>query len=102
MTAPIAITGKRSVCPPSRPSRRTTVSGRGKIAQVTAAIPVVTATPWGMKVRIFERVNPSVPPMKSNGKIGPASEPVTKDVLVSKAFTNTIRRSNPIPKAAGL
>jgi hypothetical protein len=102
ITAPMTITGKRSGCPPISPSKRAIVRGSGKTAHATPAIPAVTATPSGMNVRILEIASPSVPPMKINGKMGPPSKPVTNDVLVSKALTSIIRRSNPMPKAAGL
>jgi hypothetical protein len=86
VTAPIAITGKRSVCPPMSPSKRHMVKGRGKAAHATPAMPAVTPTPCGMKGRIFDKPNPSVPPMNSKGKTGPPSKPVANDVLVSKAY----------------
>ena len=86
--APITITGNRSGCPPSSPSSRDTVKGRGRIAHTTPAIPAVTATPCGMNVKTWEIATPNVPPMKSNGKIGPPSKPVANDVLVSKSLDN--------------
>ena len=66
------------------------------------AIPASTPTPCGMNVRISDRACPSVPPINSNGKIGPPSNPVANDVLVSKILTSIISSSIPIPYAAGL
>ncbi|MGH9984443.1 MAG: hypothetical protein ACRD8W_10870 [Nitrososphaeraceae archaeon] len=43
MTASMTITGKRSGYPPSSPSKRAIVNGRGKTAQATPAIPALTA-----------------------------------------------------------
>ena len=97
-TAPMAIPGKRSVCPPSSPSKRTIVRGSGKTAHATPAIPAVTATPSGMNVRILEIASPSVPPTKSNGKMGPPSKPVANDVLVITVLTSMSRSSNPYAK----
>jgi hypothetical protein len=102
ITAPMTIGGKRSGWPPSSPSKRAIVRGSGKTAHATPAIPAVTATPSGMNVRILEIASPSVPPTKINGKMGPPSKPVANDVLVSRALISIIRRSNPMPKAAGL
>ena len=99
-TAPMAIPGKRSVCPPSSPSKRITVTGSGKTAHVTPAIPAVTATPSGMNVRILEIASPSVPPTNSNGKMGPPSKPVANDVLVITVLASRSRSRIPIPKAA--
>ncbi|MGC2306956.1 MAG: hypothetical protein WA461_01015, partial [Nitrososphaeraceae archaeon] len=90
ITAPITITGNRSVCPPISPSKRDIVKGIGKTAHARAAIPTVTATPSGMNVRPLEIARPNVPPMKSNGNIGPPSNPVAKDVLVRSALSTTI------------
>jgi hypothetical protein len=45
MTAPITITGNRSVCPPISPSKRAIVKGRGKAAHTTRGWQTVTATP---------------------------------------------------------
>ena len=90
MTAPITITGKRSVCPPIYPSKRAIVKGSGKTAHATAAIPTVTPTPSGMNVRPLEIASPNAPPMKSNGNMGPPSNPVANDVLVMRALTTTI------------
>ena len=95
VTAPMAITGNRSVCPPSSPSSRVTVKGMGKPAHATPAIPARTPTPCGINVKTWEIAKPSVPPMKSKGKTGPPSKPVANDVLVSRALTNTISNSNP-------
>jgi hypothetical protein len=58
----------------------------------SAKISYSLATHAGMNVRIFESASPNVPPKKSNGKIGPPSKPVAKDVLVSKALTSTISK----------
>jgi hypothetical protein len=101
-TAPITITGNRSVCPPISPSKRDIVKASGKTAHARPAIPTVTATPSGMKVRPLEIASPYVPPMKSNGNIGPPSNPVAKDVLVRRALTTTITSKSPMPKEAGL
>ena len=97
-TAPMTITGKRSVCPPSSPSKRITVRGSGKTAHATPAIPAVTATPSGMNVRILEIASPSVPPTKSNGKMGPPSKPVANDVLVSTSLGQQQQEQNPYSK----
>ena len=102
VTAPMAITGKRSVCPPMSPSKRVMVNGRGNAAHATPAIPPVTPTPCGIKVRISDSASPSVPPINSDGKIGPPSKPVANDVLVSKILTSIISSSIPIPNVAGL
>ena len=102
VTAPMTITGKRSVCPPRNPNKRAIVNGYGNAAQATAAMPAVTPTPCGINVRISESANPSVPPINSNGKIGPPSKPVANDVLVSTILTNIISSSIPIPNAVGL
>ncbi len=101
-TAPMAIPGKRSVCPPITPSKKIIVRGSGKTAHATPAIPAVTATPSGMNVRILEIASPSVPPMNSNGKTGPPTKPVANDVLVITVLTSRSRSRIPIPKAAGL
>lgn len=102
VTAPITITGKRSVCPARNPNKIAIVNGSGNAAQATAAMPAVTPTPCGMNVRISESANPSVPPMNSNGKIGPPSKPVANEVPVSTILTNIINSNIPIPNAAGL
>jgi hypothetical protein len=65
MTAPITITGNRSVCPPISPSKRAIVKGSGKTTHARPAIPTVTATPSGMNVRPLEIASPNVPPMKN-------------------------------------
>ncbi len=95
VTAPMAITGNRSVCPPRSPSRSVTVKGMGKPAHARPAIPADTATPCGMNVKTWEIARPNVPPMKSNGKTGPPSKPEANDVLVRRALTTTNKSSNP-------
>ena len=102
ITAPITMTGIRSVCPPNSPSKRASVKGIGKKAQAAPAIPASTPTPCGMNVRISDRTCPNVPPINSNGKIGPPSKPVANEVLVSNILTSIISSSIPIPYAAGL
>lgn len=102
VTAPMAITGKRSVCPPISPSKRVMVNGRGNAAHATPAIPASTPTPCGTNVRISVSASPSVPPMNSNGKTGPPSKPEANDVLVSKILKSIISSSISIPNAAGL
>ena len=102
VTAPMTVTGKRSVCPPKSPSRRAMVNGRGNTALAAPAIPASTPTPCGINVRISDSASPSVPPMNSTGKIGPPSKPEANDMLVSKILTNIISSSIPIPNAAGL
>ena len=97
VTAPITITGKRSVCPPMNPNKRAIVKGSGKTAHATAAIPTVTPMPSGMNVRPLEIASPKHPPIKSNGNIGPPSNPVENDVLVMRVFTSTIISKSPIP-----
>lgn len=98
----MTITSKRSICPPNNPSRRVIVNGSGNAAHSTPAIPAVTPTPCAINVRISDNANPSVPPMKSNGKIGPPSKPVAKDVLVSTDLISVVRGSSPMPNAAEL
>ena len=102
VTAPMTMTGIRSVCPPNRPSSRASVNGIGKKAHTAPAIPASTPTPCGMNVRISDRTCPNVPPINSNGKIGPPSKPVANEVLVSNILTSIISSSIPIPYAAGL
>ena len=47
VTAPITMTGIRSVCPPNNPSRRAIDKGSGRKAHVAAAIPASdTHTLW--------------------------------------------------------
>jgi hypothetical protein len=60
VTAPMTITGIRSVCPPNSPSKRASVKGIGKKAHPAAAIPASTLTPCGMNVRISDRACPVV------------------------------------------
>ena len=54
------------------------VNGRGNTAHATPAIPASTPTPCGINIRISDSASPSVPPMNSNGKIGPPSNPDSK------------------------
>ena len=68
VTAPMTVTGKRSVCPPKSPSRRAMVNGRGNTALAAPAIPASTPTPCGINVRISDSASPSVPPMNSTRK----------------------------------
>jgi hypothetical protein len=81
---------------------RVTDKGIGNAAAVTPAIPAVTPTPCGINARILEIAKPNVPPMKINGKSGPPSNPVAKDVLVRRALTNNISSNKPRPYTAGL
>ena len=41
ITAPMTMTGIRSVCPPNNPSKRASVKGIGKKAHAAPAIPAV-------------------------------------------------------------
>jgi hypothetical protein len=102
VTAPMTITGKRSVCPPNSPSKRDIVNGSGNTAHATPAIPAVAPTPCGINVRISDSASPSVPPINNKGKTGPPSKPMANYVLVSRALTNIIRNKSPTPNAAGL
>ena len=102
VTAPMTMTGIRSLCPPNNPNRRAIVKGAGRKAHATPAIPASTPTPCGMNVRISVRSCPSVPPINSNGKIGPPSKPVANDVPVSKILTSIISSNIPTPYGAGL
>ena len=85
-TAPMAIPGKGSVCPPSSPSKRITVTGSRKTAHATPAIPAVTATPSGMNVRIWRALVLRVPPTNSNGKMG-AFKACGNDYLSSQSWS---------------
>ncbi|HEY7572533.1 MAG TPA: hypothetical protein VH796_14295 [Nitrososphaeraceae archaeon] len=102
ITAPMTMTGMRSVCPPNSPSSRASVKGIGRKAHAAPAIPASTPTPCGINVKVSDRTCPRVPPINSNGKIGPLSNPVANDVLVSNILTSIISSSMPIPYAAGL
>ena len=102
ITAPMTMTGIRSVCPPNSPSSRASVNGIGKNAHVAPAIPASTPTPCGMNVKISDRTLPNVPPINSNGKIGPPSKPDANEVLVSDILTSIVSSSIPIPYGAGL
>jgi hypothetical protein len=64
VTAPITMTGIRSVCPSNNPSKRANVKGIGKKAHPAAAIPASTPTPCGMNFRISDMTWPRVPPVK--------------------------------------